>query len=478
MRVRRFLAAAIVASMAPTLTVAQSIRGTVVDSVSGKPVPKARVGIYSTALEAVADSLGRFVFSDVPAGDRALTIHTASLDSLNASYTVPVLVSGATTTVSVRVPSALQLAAMACGGRGYGQGGVVLGKLKVAGDSTAALSGTVSAEWPTAGATSKSISSTVDAHGRFALCGVPLETALSLRASTDGASGQATGFRVSSAARFARAELVLRAEAATMAAFTGFVTDSLNRPIGGAEVSMPALAKTTLTNEEGAFALHDIPPGDQRVVIRRLGYGPADTKLAFQAGRTLQRRVTLTRATVLDSVTVTEKAYDPVLGDFEDNRRLGLGHFITREELAKLEGVSTGSVLRSVPGTSVVGRGPYGFIVSARAQTMLTSITRQGHQSLGSGDPLKGAPAGLCYSAVYVDNLRMYAGRPVGNQAEPPFDINSIPVAEIEAIEYYASVSQMPAKYLTLGSVCGVLVIHTIRFHPKDTTTAGGKPPR
>src|SRR6478672_1801503 len=105
MRMRRFLAAAIVASTAPALAVGQSIRGTVVDSASGRPVPRARIDVYNTALHTVADSLGRFALSDVPTGDRALTIHTASLDSLSASYTVPVTVSGATT-IAVRVPSA------------------------------------------------------------------------------------------------------------------------------------------------------------------------------------------------------------------------------------------------------------------------------------------------------------------------------------------------------------------------------------
>ncbi len=245
MRVRRFLVAAIIASMATAIASAQSIRGTVVDSTSGRPVPSARVGVYGTALQTVADSVGRFEFSDVSAGDRALTIHTASLDSLNASFTVPVLVSGETTAVVVRVPSALQIAAMACGSRGYGDGGIVLGKIRVAGDSAAPLSGTVSAEWTATGAESpKSISATSDPGGRFALCGVPLDAALSVRVTTDGASGSA-GVRVSSAARFARAELVLRAQAATTAVLAGFVTDSLNRPLGGAEVSVPELAKTT-----------------------------------------------------------------------------------------------------------------------------------------------------------------------------------------------------------------------------------------
>ncbi len=462
---------------------AQAVRGTVVDSTSGKPIAAARVGVYSTALETVADSLGRFAFSNVPAGDRALTIHTPSLDSVNASYTVPILVSGATTAVSLRVPSALQIAATACGTRGYGRGGIVLGGLRLDGDSTARFSGTISAEWATTGAQStKRISTTADARGRFALCGVPLDTTLTLKAVADGASGQSTGVRVSSAARFARAEVVLRGEIVTTGILAGIVTDSTNRPLGGAEVSVPSLAKTTLTNEEGAFALRDIPAGEQHVVIRRLGYSPVDARLTFQAGRTLQRRISLSRAVMLDSVTVTENAHDAALGDFDDNRRLGLGHFITRDELAKLEGVSTSSVLRSIPGLTMAAHGPYAWVASARAQKMFTSITHQkrNFQSLDRGDLVKGAEPGLCYSAVYLDNVRVYSGRTTANQVglapEPLFDINTIPVSEIEAIEYYSSVSQLPAKYLTRGSDCGVLVIHTRRFHSKDTTATPANP--
>src|SRR5262249_33811449 len=132
---------------------AQSIRGTVLDSTSGKPVATARIGIAGTPVQTVADSLGRFAFSDVLPGDRTLTIHTASLDSMSASYTLPIIVSGPTTNLIVRVPSALQIASTACGDRGYGTGGIVLGRLRVADDSTAPLTGTVSAEWQVAGTT-------------------------------------------------------------------------------------------------------------------------------------------------------------------------------------------------------------------------------------------------------------------------------------------------------------------------------------
>ena len=68
----RQVIAALVASMAPTLAVSQSIRGTVFDSLSGKPVPTARVAIQGTPVQTVTDSLGRFAFSDVlPASERS-----------------------------------------------------------------------------------------------------------------------------------------------------------------------------------------------------------------------------------------------------------------------------------------------------------------------------------------------------------------------------------------------------------------------
>jgi hypothetical protein len=50
-------------------------------------------------------------------------------------------------------------------------------------------------------------------------------------------------------------------------------------------------------------------------------------------------------------------------------------------------------------------------------------------------------------------------------------------VSSIEAIEFYATGAETPMKYASLNSECGVLVIHTLRFHPKDTTSASPKPP-
>ncbi len=453
---------------------AQTIHGTIVDSASGKGVGRARVGVNGTALQATTDSLGRFAIDGAPSGEQVLAIHTLSLDSLNAGYAAPVTVTTGTTTMAVRVPSALQLAGSACGERGFGTGGIVLGRLRVADDSTASLSGTVSAEWkPAAGSdSSKWVSATADARGRFALCGVPLDTAVRLRAVTDGASGQAAGVRVPSEARFSRTELVLHRERTTIATFAGLVTDSMNAPITNAEVTLPELGKGTATNEQGAFVLRGVPTGLQRVLVRHLGYGPVETQLTFVVGQTTQRHVTMVRSTTLDSVVVTEKVVDHQLDDFNENKRVGLGHFLTRADLAPLDHVSTGSALETLPGIKVYSSGPYAWVGSGRGPT---SIKSTGY--LDPTDRAKRAPLLDCYALVYVDEHPVFRGEKINGGWEPLFDINSIPVYEIEAIEYYASAAQTPPKYATLNSECGVLVIHTIRYHPKDTTTASPKPP-
>jgi len=46
-----------------------------------------------------------------------------------------------------------------------------------------------------------------------------------------------------------------------------------------------------------------------------------------------------------------------------------------------------------------------------------------------------------------------------------PFDISTIEADQLEAVEYYSGPSQLPLKYATLDSRCGVLVLWTRRSH-------------
>jgi len=66
-----------------------------------------------------------------------------------------------------------------------------------------------------------------------------------------------------------------------------------------------------------------------------------------------------------------------------------------------------------------------------------------------------------CYAHVYLDNLIVYRGQ----NGEPLFDTNSLRPDGIEAIEYYTNNAEMPARYLSTGSDCGVLVVWTRRTY-------------
>jgi hypothetical protein len=276
------------------------------------------------------------------------------------------------------------------------------------------------------------------------------------------------------ASHVAAAQTLRGTPAATLA---GVVTDSTNKPIANAEVTLPDLGKRTATNEQGAFVLPDIPAGSQRLLVRHVGYGPVESQLSFVDGQTIQRHIVMVRSTKLDSVVVTEKSVDHELDDFEVNKKLGLGHFLTRAELAPQEGRSTGAVLTTLPGITVFAMGSYAWVGSGRKNVTSLQGGGGGRLQLDRGDQAKRAPLWDCYAVVFVDDQPVFRNQKLGNVMEPLFDINSIPVAQIEAIEYYASAAQTPMKYSVLNSQCGVVVIHTLRYHPADTTAAAKKPP-
>lgn len=53
----------------------------------------------------------------------------------------------------------------------------------------------------------------------------------------------------------------------------------------------------------------------------------------------------------------------------------------------------------------------------------------------------------------------IYRGRP----AEPLFDLSSMTPAQLEAVEFYSSAMQVPARYGNADAVCGVLALWTRR---------------
>jgi len=71
-------------------------------------------------------------------------------------------------------------------------------------------------------------------------------------------------------------------------------------------------------------------------------------------------------------------------------------------------------------------------------------------------DQAAGAPE-ACYMDVYLDGVVVFQGGKDVNL----FDVNSLELSTIEAIEVYTSAAQVPAQYNKTSNGCGVLLIWT-----------------
>jgi len=189
-------------------------------------------------------------------------------------------------------------------------------------------------------------------------------------------------------------------------------------------------------------------------MVRRIGYRSVSLTIEFPENRTVERRITLRRVTVVDSVVT--KA-DAVLPAFEDNRRLGLGHFVTCEGLEKIDANNFTDVLCSFPSIGFVrGSGSNAWPMSRRAPP--NSITSgEWMYEPDTAETVQGMRT-ACYAQVYVNQQLMNPGKPT-----PGFNVNGILPSSVEGIEVYASRMQMPPQYATAHAMCGVVVVWTRR---------------
>ena len=342
---------------------------------------------------------------------------------------------------------------------------MVAGTVQLRGDSVPPRNVKVVAEWneiTTSGRRFGGLEARTDHRGAFRLCGVPVGTDVTLLSQTDSSSAAPVTVRIPISERFASAELVLDRELSRGATLSGVVLADVNgQPMADVEVAIPELQKNVFTNERGAFRINDIPSGTRVVVARKIGYKELTTSVAFAGTQTVERSMMLSRVAVLDTVVVAERG----LIEFEENRKIGLGRFLTRADLEALNGQPIASRMQAFPSVAIIrGRSSQGWILTSRPRLTKGGLWCPEPRSQELVDGLKCG----CYPQVYLDKalmnpptLQMLGGQ--RTRVTPPFDVNSIPSTMIEAVEWYAGPSQTPTNYSTLGSDCGVLVIHTRR---------------
>lgn len=222
------------------------------------------------------------------------------------------------------------------------------------------------------------------------------------------------------------------------------LVDSLELPIVGAKLSIPALYLSAISDSLGRFRLTGIEPGRQVVTVVREGFETLRTSLAFAIADSVDADILLTRiapgaAQRIAKVDVTANAIPRGLEDFERRRRAGIGDFIMGDVIVKNANGLFGEAIRRIPG-----------VVLTRPQSGFGAYASAG----------RGASRGrACFVAVMIDRSWVYEGK----RGELPFDLNSISPETIAAVEYYRGASFIPAELEKERNTCGVLVVWTKR---------------
>lgn len=267
----------------------------------------------------------------------------------------------------------------------------------------------------------------------------------------------------------------------TTVVIVGVSDVTTGQALEGAEVFFPGFARGARADAMGEARI-TIPSGTHRIRVRFLGYAAADTSLTF-TGDTSGVVFQLER-TVLTMDAVEVKAPGPTrLKDFEYRRRIGIGKYLTVDELQK-EGTRPFGIVAMTrfPGLRLVHDGdgrPH--IASVRGSCGVgnspSEMIRAGARSGGSGGrgagTTGGSPSGgpgtggssgsspngaptvdlgsctgkPCHLVVYLDDIQL---------DEADFDI--VTTWDLAGVEYYTG-NNMPARYRVSGSACGVLLL-------------------
>jgi len=420
------------------------IAGTAWDSLRMRPVAGAAVWSATSGRAAVADTAGRFVLDSIASGDHELLVSDPWLDSLGLAIMQVVRVDPAADDpqpVILATPSLRTFAARMCatGDEPPDGHGILFGVVR-SGVTGKLLSGAlVSASWLRVETTSggeRAIPDVValqpltDSLGRYAACGVPIDTTVQLTAFTGERETPTLHVDVGMH-RLVRRDLLIGADTAAGAptgVVRGLVTDSTGRPLKGIEVLVDNTTLATRTGDDGRFSVQGVPVGTQLVIVRRPGYAPVYTDAPVMAQRTAQLHIVLRTVRLLSAVEIRADKTSRRIQELERRRDLGFGHHFDADALRRAGAYS--ALFYQVPGVRVErGRFLGDFHVVGRERSM-------------RGD--------RCVLTLFVDG--------VPHSME---ELHLYRVDDLLAFEVHPSATTLPPEISMRTNGCGALLLWT-----------------
>jgi hypothetical protein len=452
------------APAAPAPPTTGFLQGVAVDSLHGEPLVGALLSVEGTARMAITDSLGRFFIDSIVPGERRIYVDHPLLDTLGISLVTPPMTIGANelTRTVIPVPTGEFLVNLFCPAarRALGPGALV-GRVREPDSDSAAVGARVSLVWydPDPPGLPANLrvgkkpprvrEATVGPDGTYRLCGLPdrYEAKLQAQRKDGGATaevpvtqdGGVLALRSMSVAALPAVATVrdstgtaVPQQARGSARVFGKVVNRNGAPVAGARVGLMGTSAATLTRANGDFVLDSLPAGTQAIVVRQLGYRPAEMTVDLSS-RTPSRVTVQLGAYVpeLSPVEVVSRRDEGLqkVGFLDRKRTAAGGYFMGPEQLEKRNAMKFTDILRSTPGIRVSEQNGQAMISSTRSTTANACVT------------------------MYVDGAQW--------QQLEPGDLDSfVQPNEVAAIEVYSG-SSVPIQFTQAGQSCAAVVVWT-----------------
>jgi hypothetical protein len=456
--------------LTPALAAAQpqralgTVRGTVYDSLTRRPLAEAVVEVQETAQLAYTDKQGRFTIDSVPIGPQQLTFSAPALDSLGLyGFAREVEVTNDTRSVLLATPSFNTVYRRICPAteRPSKDSAIVFGTVYDAASRAPLGKAQVSLTWLEPSDGGKELNSpertarTGD-DGVYGICGVPIDVALTTKARHDSiASGSVN--TVVGPARMLRRDLYLSRELnrpgsavspSGSGIVRGTVRDERGKALSGALVSLTAGNRTTETDADGRYRLVSVPLGTQALSVQQIGRQGISRIVDVTPREDSPHDIVLARsATVLETMDVRAKGEHQI--GFLRRKSLGFARVIERKEILKRQDIP--SALNRMPGLRVTG-------------------TPQGPEVTGSR-PICNGPIPIVIDGVphrapgTIDFGRGSASAPPPPPPPPPNGaiLERLQINDVLAIEYHPNGASVPLEYWPFPpSLCGVVLVWTV----------------
>ena len=274
----------------------------------------------------------------------------------------------------------------------------------------------------------ESLTARTDSTGTYYACGVSRDMNLTLRGYADHDSTGMVELQLGSRGVGRQDLSIARAPARQPAVLRGTAQTTEHAPLAGGRVSVRE-GPSSKVDADGAFILRGVAPGTQWVMVQAIGRTPFGEAVDIQPDETTRLDAALgPLAVLLEPVRVVGQPA-PMLREFEERRRTGLGYHLTEDEIPR-----TGTL-----------RGALGILPAIRFDR---------GQALNDFVAKLPSSNGYCVAALYVDGFRSDYGQ-----------LQGYGPADIVGIELYPRQSIVPIQFQTFSEggqpPCGVLLIWT-----------------